>query len=237
MRSKPYKGADAARTRENGRHTLQAWSAMKPLFFAIALLVSSAACAQTAHKCRLANGQISYSDKPCAAHQAGGRISLRQNSLDTSQGYWQDVQLSEQRRSAAAAPDPLTQAAPAAQPNQRNSWACRNAMRNLQVANSSLAGEWDDAARKEATRACGQDPYGGAYLPSREEVRQAERLAARRRNENDMPLPEPAAIGKCNRDGCWDSGGQWYNRTNNGRSYFGPNGQACSLSGGVMRCH
>lgn len=236
MRGKPYKGADAARMRENGRHTLQAWSAMKPLFFAIALLVSSAACAQTAHKCRLANGQISYSDKPCAAHHAGGRISLRQNSLDTSQGYWQDVQLSEQRRSAAAAPEPLTAPNPA-QADRRNSWACRNAMRNLQVANSSLAGEWDDAARQEAARACGQDPYGGAHLPSREEVRQAERLAARRRNENDMPLPEPAAIGKCNRDGCWDSGGQWYNRTNNGRSYFGPNGQACSLSGGVMRCH
>ena len=209
---------------------------MKSMLFAVALLASGIACGQTAHKCRLANGQISYSDKPCTAHQAGGRISLRQNSLDTSQGYWQDVQLSEQRRSAAAAPEPFAASNPA-QADRRNSWACRNAMRNLQVANSSLAGEWDDAARKEATRACGQDPYGGAYLPSREEVRQAERLAARRRNENDMPLPEPAAIGKCNRDGCWDSGGQWYNRTNNGRSYFGPNGQACSLSGGVMRCH
>lgn len=157
----------------------------------LGLLGASGALAQV-YRCTTAQGQLSYSDTPCAPGQQGQAVQVWSTSPDASQLREQALKAENERlkaelatRPTTAAPQPApaaaatASAAPAAQANtgrtaadlraeKSGSPACRAAQRDLEVANSSITRKSVRAEELAMYNACGMEVPTTVHLPNRQ---------------------------------------------------------------------
>ena len=109
---------------------------------AAALVVFCHVASAQVYRCVDATGATSFSDAPCRSASQGGRIEIRPNTLDHSGEREQALKAENLRLQgqlgALQNAAPATAQAAAPQPSRLDSFACRQARRDLEVAASSI---------------------------------------------------------------------------------------------------
>ena len=154
------------------------------------------------NKCMRADGQIEFSDVPCASTSKGGQVSVRSNSLDSSGAREQSLKaennelrqrLSEQQRGFQTPPSQSGRTYPDLQSEKAGSYACKTAQRNYETANSRLTDKRD--TRPERLRMYAEC---GMKEPDEINVYTGTRNGPRE------------SITNCNNSGCFGSLGSFY---------------------------
>lgn len=206
---------------------------------AIAMSLSGLAQAQ-AHKCKGADGKITYSDRPCAGSQTGGAIVLRENSIDTSAArgaHERLIQQGEQRRQQDQRRGAATMAAQMTpqEAEQRASYSCKLAIKNANTQSKGASPVKIDSDRGEARRICGFDPWPG---PSTVEIDAANRRSAtierQARAMADSNLP--SQVVNCDPAGCWDTSGRRLSNAAGG-NFHRSDGKFCTRAGPNVICN
>lgn len=210
---------------------------------ACALLALSFCANAQVNKCKGSDGKVHYSDTGCAANQSGGQVKLQNNTIDTSMDWRRSERFLQQRRQQAAQEvfqQGAMNANTAGHQNQRRSPACELAIRNATTQSNSASPSKIDGDRGEARRICGFDPWPGMSMTEADAANkrsQAMERAARAREIETNERSNPAGLHGCNRSGCWDSGGNRYNRAGNSGNFFRSDGKFCTASGNTLICN
>lgn len=195
------------------------------------MLAASTTSAQAqVHRCKGTDGKLVYSDAPCTPHATGGAIKLHENSIDTSTDRERNERYLQQRRQEEHEQQRTTApAAGAAQADSnRDSPACRLAIRNANTQGSTATPAKIDNDRAEAIRECGFNPWPGKTASEIDAENRRSRAidrAARR---------HPGLITTCDASGCWDTLGNRYNGT--GSTLFRTDGSTCRRTGNTLQC-
>lgn len=181
-------------------------------------------------------GKTTYSDQPCRSHQTGVEVLPAKTQAEIQQERLQAREAIERKRDetrrareeAYQRPSAAeTEAPAAASPNQvdkADSADCKKALRDLDVAHSSITSQRGvPAAQAAVTAACGI----------------ALATSGRRSSSSSTPAllpapPQPSVITSCDAGGCWDNLGGRYNRV--GDMHMGPAGVPCRMVGRMMHC-
>jgi len=190
------------------------------------LLVASFAASGQVHRCTTPTGKVEFSDRPCSGSTTGGQINVRPNELDTS-GSREQLLIEQNRRlqedlrlSRGAAQSTTDQATGRTQADlqaeKANSFECRKAMRDLDVAvNAGRKGRDTTPEELAVYSAC------GIRVPDKTVI---------------QVQPEPRLkIRSCDAGGCFDSQGNRYSGVLSSGFLRGPNG-TCRVVGNYLRC-
>lgn len=91
------------------------------------------------YRCTNAAGATEFSDAPCGKGSQGAKIDVRPNTLDTSGAREQNLKAENQRlQNALDAQQGSAKAGPAAEAPRIDSFACKQARRDYEVAASSI---------------------------------------------------------------------------------------------------
>lgn len=180
------------------------------------LLVALPAAAQV-HKCIDAVGKTAFSDTPCPSNaKSAARI------LDSS---------ATERR-----PEEEATAA------ERNLRSIENATRIIREPTSDVMRGAGDAGIIDADpneRIRSQDKRNMQRRMAEIEAgrARAEDRAARAEAARAAAARAPAIVTNCNSSGCWDTGGNRYNRTGDGQNFWRSDGKFCRSTGNAFICN
>lgn len=186
----------------------------------IALLLAGAVQAQQMYRCQNASGAFEYADRACDKAARAEVITIRPNSLDTSQERAVNRRLDRvHSREIANAPMPTSAGSP------YNATACRLARANMATAQSANVrgkASIDDAARA-VNRDCGYQ-----QVPPRRS----------RDDDEDVQPPVTSAVGApASREPIFQRGGTGiYRPDGSPGGYWGPNNDYCTSTAGGLQC-
>lgn len=200
----------------------------------LVLLVLSLACMAPAYalqKCTLPNGKVEYTDQQCQAGAAVSRPHLIDNSIDSTADR-EEIE-EGQRQAQMARMQSYAGGGSGGAVDRSNSYSCRQAMKNFQTGQSSITKgrptNLNPPPDDSVARACGSG-YAATYATP-----PAAEPPARRQRSLPAP-PQPTSFTSCDSGGCWDNMGGRYT-AGAGGTYFGPGGQVCQRTGGMIECH
>lgn len=210
------------------------------------VLLPSASMAQV-FKCKDASGKTAYQSTPCAAAQQESRPVILDSPTLTDEEKFnaaaysagmtpKDAKRLLQGGAMQGQPAEIRQRQ-APQRDYANTFECRQARRNVDIARSSIARSEGQkhskvaALQREAEITClGPDGY------AKVEAARAEGKERARQRQNVAPPPaHPSNITSCDAGGCWDNLGNRYNGT--GSTLFRTDGKTCNRVGGMLQCN
>ncbi|MGJ3704611.1 DUF4124 domain-containing protein [Variovorax sp. AFSI2.2] len=190
-------------------------SCSKALVATTLLAASFAACAQV-HRCTDAAGKVSFSDTACPTT---AKQAARVLGADATDRRWENEVYGR----------------------QRNMESIENAARLLREPTSDAVGDAGGGIIQS-------DP--NERIRAQDERNMQRRMATMdadraRRAERDARADEarqagsgaPTTITNCNASGCWDSAGNRYNRTGDGRNFWRADGKFCRANGNTFSCN
>lgn len=197
------------------------------------------------YQCKDASGHMNFSDRPCTSNQSGGLIERRRTDAEIYRERMQAAEANERKYQQRAAEtqqqqmemqqrmlNQQTHAFQQTPPNPSTTQACKEARKELEFVSSIRTISQDEkrmrtnAAITAVNASCGtttelmQEPPKVIVSP----------------HAYDQS-PHPTVIGRCNGRNCFDTEGNSYRMSPNGRTLTSPQGKTCFGSGSSWNCN
>lgn len=213
---------------------------------ALVLLSFSIPAMAQVYQCKDASGHVNFSDRPCASNQSGGLKERRRTDAEIYRERIQAAEANErkyQQRAVEAQQQQLEmqqrvmdQHARSFQQTPTNpatTQACKEARKELEFVSSIRTISQDEKRMRTNAAISSVNASCGTNTPLMQEPPKVVVSPHGYDNED----PHPTIIGRCKGRNCFDTEGNSYRMSPNGKTLTSPQGKTCIGSGSSWNCN